>query len=717
MADMKDFHAYMEIVLNRIPTTFRSTIGPNLYTDYANGWSAADWINGLSSKWPSWNSAHSLKHINVDKHNIVFNPSDLASILPPSDTTAAEVVIGGYTYNPTLLIMQRSDDSGPIIKALNGLGFIPEGGEFTAADVMIGFDLMYYYSLVALQIQPPMSSIESREMAYYLYNRTDKELLSLLTINYRGPTDRASMIFAAHTGQILQQTPSLSYSEDKYLRLADVDTKQIAWMVEHWNPLNLAAIGPYRFLAAQYDTPLTHYLYRLNESNFRKYAEQLGAHNINSMFDLDRWLLDYGENILSRPPEVTLRPLPIMDSNQLRFFTDQELSQHYDLPDTYSRSDLIEEIVNNRPRWIAQRYHYANNVNEDDVQTLEPRKEEFIKPDQQILSYGRIKEYQSWTVDELIYTFAPEPDGSYLFRNPSGSGGFFPLVIIEELERYLFNNRNTPEYRELLNIVRSGLLYHDLLRKKVATLENEYMQFTEEERSLITLYIFWLFTFGQYARFWKGPGHPYHVKQMNFADLPSVWQRPEFCTPFQRDVLSNIQLVIYKTILHNLSLLPNKSATTSWIKNLPLVRYNINIDEAVVIIKDGVDTIDSLLMKVESGQLCMMFASDVAVETAFFLARRVLGINSISEFNSILRTMLLILRQMELNIVSTMITEAEVLAGNVVGSRRGKLRTSLAEAKEDQQLVALRERLSALSVTPMPAQEDFDPRARLAAGN
>jgi len=278
-------------------------------------------------------------------------------------------------------------------------------------------------------------------------------------------------------------------------------------------------------------------------------------------------------------------------------------------------------------------------------------------------------------------------------------------------------------------IVSLGLEYHNLVSRKVTELKNTYINFNDQERSLITLYIFWLFTFGQYARFWKGPGHPYHVERMNFAYLPVERQRPEFCTPYHRDVLSNIQQVIYKTILYNLSLLPNSEATISWVKNLPVVRYNIELDEAVISASNEITNIDSILRKAENGQLCMMFTSDSTIETSFFLARRVLGIGSTDMFNAELRRILPVLRNLERDIVASKIEEAMVPIRNIIEqlqsldphdptseARRRALTDDLDAANGNPQLLALQEQLDRLSVEPMPIQEDFNPGLRRVTG-
>lgn len=725
---------------------------------------AQRWFDTLPGKATTWRMQHPLEQIQPN-HNIPTVYSVTSRVLPPERSTAVvRLAQSGAEIlsNPVILTIKDNVHPGHTVrKFFQDMGFSTYYN-LSDSDMMVATDLMYYYSLISNQVALSLTSTDSREMAYYFNTCSDAILLDLLGPLYQGPRDRASLLFAAHTGQIPEQVP---YSEQKFRRLINTDLNQIGWLVSEMYPLIttvpgvsepiITAVGPYRYLAAQADTVLDYYWYNLSPDNALQTADSIGI-NLPTALDtaarhpdnttsqsrtqalvtklkvlavVDHWLMDYGTAVFTRQSGLVFPAHPLSEPGALRFFTDRELAYHYELPITLERKVELSEIIANRAVWGFQRFRNATNANEMDVETMELRKDEFVKPGQAILSYGRIGAYHSWTVSELTYTFAPEPDGSYLFRNPSSdSSGFFTLSVIRKLAKFL--EQLPGEYiSDLLDIITKGLEFHTLVNQNVASLRTKYLQFNQQEQSLITLYIFWLFTFGQYARFWKGPGHPYHVMRMNFEYLPAHRQRPEFCTPFQRNILSTVQLVLYHTILYNLELLPNRTDTKKWVRDLPIVKYDFDLDEAVITASSDIKTVDDLLDKAGNGRLCMMFTSDSAVETAFFLVRRVLGITNLNDFNNTLRTMLPILRQMELDIVRTRISEAEANIRPIeeqlrllnpldptTEARRAELTADLDAANTDEQLEVLRAQLVTLSVVPIPFQEDFDPTQRVETG-
>lgn len=743
---IEDARAYYKIVKDEVLVS-----SPSL----TEGIKIEAWVYSLPSAWKAWRNTHPLRQI---KPNNIVNFGSTMKLPPDTPYSLIHAQGTGEVISAALsAIMKVSDPKTVLADAIRELGYLSLALGSTAIDYAMMLDLIYYYGLINKNFTPSLKSQPSQEIAYYIERYSNAQLVELLGgSSYQGPTDRASLLFAAHTGQIPEQ---ISYTAERYQLVAQSSLAQLAWMTTYAHPLItvvegveypiITAIGPVRFLAAQPPTAVDAVLFGNTIENAAERAKSLGIHlpqyngaTIGSPYlilrdsqkllsDLNNWLKDYGEAVLTRPSGISLPSLPLTDPQQLRFFTDQELADYYEFGPTILRRPMISEIVNDKPKWKVARFRYATNAQEYDVSSGDRRADEFAKPNANILSYGRIGNYQSWTAEELAYTFGPEPDGSYLFRMPSGHDKFFSLSVIRALDKlltYIIDIGST-EYQELADIVTKGLQYHTKIAQNIASLKIKYLSFTVEERSLITLYIFWLFTFGQYARFWKGPGNPYQYEAMNFVFMREDRQLPQFCTPYQRDILSAVQLVIYETILYDLSQRPNAAATIAWVQDLPIVKYDIRLDEAVLTISNELETIGDLLEKAGGAQLCMMFTSDSTVETAFFIARRILGLEHTSEFNQLLRQILPILRKMELEIVKGQIYERE--AGgreiqeqirqldprdNSTPERRHKLLVEFEIVNNNDQLKTLRARLQQLLVEPMPYQEDFDPLRRSSTG-
>lgn len=676
----------------------------SIYTSELNDL-VQEWLNSLPLRWEEWHSTHPLK-------TLVLYPSLSFRDRHTSETYISPVLIRILKHPIRSRILAFDADQ-------IGYGIDQRPSIITHSQYAVLIDLLYYYELVEEElIEDGLYGRPSREIMYYLTTKSNSELLDMLGPGYRGPQDRASMLFTAHTGYV---TEMISYTPERYQEVSQLFPLQVAWMTSFMYPLAndienrliITAIGPYRFLAAQDKGFIDNILYNLDEHNAEDKAREIGIHLDHTkvydnrrdrgwmnkpLYQINNWLIRYGEAVFTRPPGL-LMPFPVRNVEELRFFTDDELAEHYEFYGHTTRETMLQLITIDPKIWGQGRYRYAANADEEDLITLEPRRTEYVKNVDMVFYYGRIYNYHSWTVDELLYAFEPDSDGSYMFRRPSIGNSFFPISVIRELRDWLeYHEKNDnllePHVR-LLELINAGLRYYHRIDLAVLKLKMDYNSFTEQERALISLYIFWLFTFGQYARFWKGPGNPFQYHRLNFEFNPEL-QDSRFCTPFQRNILSQVQLVVYRTILHNLSLHPHHIATTAWITQLPIIQYDLMLDEAVFRTSDEMTTIDQLLNKAEFGQLCMMFTSDTTIETSYFLVKRILG-QDLATFNHTLRAMLPILREIELNIVVSKLNEARS-SGN------------------SDSALALTEQLDRLTISPIPYQIDFNPQLRKRTG-
>jgi len=741
-----------------------------------------NWLRLLLSRVRSWRSMNEpLRPIANHARTSYQDRIDVLQLVPPNNGhNLVTNNIGANRYSKLALLVNpvvaavrdSSDPKFTIGRMLRDLGYLADlhyNDVHTISQevVVIGFDLAYYYNVTAAHTTTSTIDLHSewsRMVAWYLYRLTNEQLLLLLGVDYTGPRDRASLLFTAHTSQI---TANSSYKEERLAAAGQLSLHQTAWLVANFYSLvntppdsgirTVTAIGPCRFLAGMTPPIWAQWWHELTPENARSTAQRIGvqpplkllkrehSNDIHSklklLYYVDVWLYLHGQDIYFRAPHVQLQPaLNATDVRaQWSYFTDREIAQYYGLSTLATREFLWELLITDPEMWVIGRYLHATNLDDNNVETLEARRSELSRSGQLVLSYGTLNKYQSWSVDELLYTFAAETDGGYLFRNPSGRDRhqeFFSTGTIKMLAQLLRDVLDTltgeeyigvvgQSYASLLALVEDGLSYRESVLRRITLMRRQYRQASLPARALMSLYVFWLFTFGQYTRFWKGPGYPYQARNINYEYLPIEQQEAAYCTPTQRNLLTSLQLTVYQTILYNLSLLPDGAAAVAWVRNIPLLSFVTDPDDVVddepgiiIVRSDNLRTMDDVLTRAGNARLCLMFTSDITIEISFILSSRVLLVSTIDEFNQLLRSMLPILRSIERAVVQTRIAELEgdvgrltamINATTTTDPRRTQLLVDRQTALDDDVLVALHERLVELMVEPMPLQEDFDP--------
>ena len=131
-------------------------------------------------------------------------------------------------------------------------------------------------------------------------------------------------------------------------------------------------------------------------------------------------------------------------------------------------------------------------------------------------------------------------------------------------------------------------------------------------RNDLLIFFGWLFMFSMWMRFWKGPGHPFNIS----FDKTGATR----CVPMQRDEHIIIEQSVYGGMLLDIE---NKDDELyKFIKTLPVYGYDWKSGNVGL----GTTTIYQLLDDIQLGQMCMGFAGDITMATAYVYLTRLMKV-------------------------------------------------------------------------------------------
>jgi hypothetical protein len=216
-------------------------------------------------------------------------------------------------------------------------------------------------------------------------------------------------------------------------------------------------------------------------------------------------------------------------------------------------------------------------------------------------------------------------------------------------------------------------------------LKLEFSNLDEYQRSVVRIYLAWLFIYGMWMRFWKGPGRPWPTVRVDVTNV-KVREQADRCSPEDRDE----HIFIQQSIRTRLVELYEKDALLEyWIGSLPQVRYNFQDGTSKIYNEPITDLLDRLML----GNECMGFAGNYTIETAYYLIVYMLGLNKRGAFDAFIAEMMPTILQFERDVVNSQL--ATIKNPNINDEVRRKYRI-------------LTERRDALA-KPIPAQPIFEP--------
>jgi hypothetical protein len=383
-------------------------------------------------------------------------------------------------------------------------------------------------------------------------------------------------------------------------------------------------------------------------------------------------IADY-EDVFTRDPNISPPPR-ITDDNRegirdiLKKYTTLEIIQAYEYDSDHNwtdRDDLISNIIaesENGPVWSWRHKHCQND---DTINIAEFELHGDIdkdNPSDPTLSYGVQNNYRCYQVNEIIEMLnqyptefiVPDVNLNINIGIDSTTGlpynNIFPRAAMRQLSRLLMDEtktppektRNAPNILELREILSHRLPNNSPETDLIEDLILRFDNFTTEQQFQGELFIAWIFLYGNWMRFWKGPNNPwtYETKDDNM----------DVCVPASRDEHIFIQNSILNALMETFRQDPQ---LYEWIRLFPIVRYNFIYHIVTVSTMNVIDKLNEYLI----GDACMGFGGDDFLQTGYYLITEILRLRQPEEIDSFLMTMLPSLLDMEIQVVDTQLSQ------------------------------------------------------------
>ena len=583
------------------------------------------------------------------------------------------------------------------------------------------YNLLWYLNVAANPFAINLTDDEKQ----YISSLPSEQLLPLLGPTYRGPTDKASLLFAAVSGK---SSPRPDIRDIP--RYPDVSTYQpnIVWilakdmygLIDEENQL-LSLYPPYIHVALQPPSVVERVIAAVNETNVVALLGQFGiVFPPRNPPATQRAKVEYFIREAARYDPVFTRgaidPPPILTGKtkeQVRTtlapYTLKEIVDAYEPTGNWTKRKELVDLVREEGRGGSQwswRHRHCNNDDTLNIIEVEPHgKVNKDDPTDPTLSYGVQKNYRCYQISELEASWIEDPeDHIFHFRVPDWTSPSkerpaqidpttgapllrdFPIESIRQLRQLL---QNPPPGYQLGNImakIDEGINAANNAAILVRRLKAEYDIMSEPAKYIVRLYLAWMFTFGMWMRFWNGPGHPW----------PTRWVEGggggDRCETGRRDEHVWIQQSI-RTALSDAY--EKEPGLKQWVENLPLIDYNFRTGEAAVATA-GATNIKVILDRIQLGDFCMAHGSDLIIRTAYYLIARLLNLTTGKQFNDFINGMISGLIDIERQVVTYQL--ALIKDPNVSQAVRDRV-------------AALRARQGELGVqgAPIPVQPPFDP--------
>lgn len=586
---------------------------------------------------------------------------------------------------------------------MENIGFKPNRLQATS-DVF--YNLSFYAEDAELQVDLrknsrkkvlPIDILFQANVSSYLSGLKPEDLLRLLGPRYSGARDHASLLFAATTGfqthvarrafdnaDIRDITTSARYqliirypigkiviiiNQLYYLLYSGAESRHF--------PLHI-------FLATQDESAIEKIILAVNESNiyelFTKYGMVAGEEMSDPQDLISLFYNNIGSysKILARPANTPLPPLrfipntPATILSVLTKYTPLELINRYEYPGPDYRLPIIiryigQSYINDILRWRWQ-HKYCNNDDTFNQEAGEYHGEiNKDDPNDLTVAYGKIGNYRCYQLRDLIQAFAINPqDNIFYFRVPDWEvadvrpdkkpmidattgqplARDFTVGEIKELDLLLQEKQEAPNVPQLRAKIQQGLNYWDNGNNILDALKSQYNVLSDADKQLVQLYLAWLFTYGMWMRFWKGPGTPWPTAWVGGKEGEYSGDA-ERCDTITRDehvfIQNYLRAAIAKLYETNFSL-------QQWINNLPLINYNFVTNES----RPSTDTkLITILNAIQGENMCMGHGSDVITRTAYSLIQKLLDITTPEQFNAFINAMLPQIENLELQVVTS----------------------------------------------------------------
>lgn len=504
------------------------------------------------------------------------------------------------------------------------------------ASIDVYYNLLWYFCIS----ENPFGNRLNTKEVNYIISLNQEELITALGIGYNGARDRASLLFAALSGQYIPNPGELEryndikeYDANIVYNLSFVHNK----IIDHQNG-TYSSFGPYIYLALQAPTAIETIIKTMEDENPYDIIDKLGIgpiQNISTMSHNEiltylRGELSLYHNVFTRP-DGHEHPIDLRNKSReeimtiLCRYTNNELIQAYEPRFRWnSRTELLRLITDDilgGSKWSISSVGYCTNDNTLNIITGDTHGE-MNKHDETdpTLSFGIQKNYRCFQASELEGCFR-EYDGVFMFRDPDWIPGSnnpkdFSLESIKALQTLLHEEQHRYAVDKLLIKINYGLECMKSAAMQIQHLKNQMTNFTLEQKNIIELYLAWMFTYSMWMRFWKGPGNPWPMVKVNVGNARAR-VREARSSPDERDEHIFIQECSRTMIIE---MYERDIQLKEWIESLPTIYYDFDSLEASC----ASHTIKSILDSIAIGNYCMGFGSDTILKTAYYYITKLL---------------------------------------------------------------------------------------------
>lgn len=522
----------------------------------------------------------------------------------------------------------------------------------------------------------------------YISGLTSEQLLEALPDNYFSnnyPRDKASLLYTAVARHYRQP---INIPQDRYIEVSKyppaavwklaksygiLSQEQLSFLVlgltiGELGPLRGSRYTPYELVALQPKGTIEEIVTTVNLNNINELINRYGIvlpNRKNMVNDFIDQILDY-KSLFLRSPDL---PYPLNLSQYTRKETEQalasyttkELAYAYEPVDRWkNRTYLIRIIILEReyqdiPQWTWYHYHCKNDNTWNNAQYERHGDVNKDDPNDPTLSYGLKRNYRCFQVTELTNIFTEYND----FQNPDYDRNntgidptthepysqYFSRQSIKELRDLLTEDdeeeaeTENANIKSLLTVIKRILVEQKDNRIILSRLKEEYDTFNVNQQHIAELFIAWLFIYGMWMRFWKGPGNPW----------PYNPSRDNICIPTSRHQHVEIQNYVFRSLS---SVYSQDAQVKKWVERLPIASHNFQDDTGKV----KRETVISLMPGYLAGTHCMGIGGDLFVQTAYVLITDLLGFNQKGQIDEFLSEMLPELLQVEKDVVNTLLS-------------------------------------------------------------
>jgi hypothetical protein len=559
------------------------------------------------------------------------------------------------------------------------------------------YNLLWYFNII--KYPKNRAQLLTKSETEHISGFTEEQLLELLGPRYNGPRDKASLLFAATTGYSVHNPGPEAI--DRYAEVSRYPSVN-AWIIAR----NLYKIidsdhriispyGPYVHIALQQSSPIERIMARVIPENVQEMIRRYGmTYNLATIAQTNLEMFEYFMAMIADYKFVLTRgvvaPVPILPLDELEEdemaqalneYTIDEIANVYEPDGIWNNRKsfirAIERSYSAEPKWSWRRRHCNNdqmfNVIEGELRGAIDKND----PNNPTVSYGTLGNYTCYQITELEASFREDNNGIFQFFNPDWRPvnnaidkrtgqpveKVFSVASMREL-RDLLNDRmdNSPSIRALHDKIVRGIATLATTTAIARRLRDEYNRMRPPEQGTVNIYLAWLFLYGMWLRFWKGPGKPWPIQWMGGGG------GTDRCTTGTRDSHAVIQQGVGYLILQTADRSPN---LRQWVNDLPLINYDFRTGDARMA-TGGVATIKEILDLVAQGRFCLANASDLVLRAAYFLIISILDIRTEEAFNQFLSQNLTELLALEHQVV-----ERRLLPANRKNERDEDLQTLL----------------------------------------